>query len=128
MLYRFGVLIVILHLLVVIPHAIAHTMMHIDVSTWQNFYIVLVILIAPVASGVLLWRRSRFGFVPLSLSMAGAFVFGFYYHFIAAGSDNALFLHPHAWARTFQISAALLAVVELIGVVVGLLGIKVGQA
>ena len=128
MLYRFGVLIVILHLLVVIPHAIAHTMMHIDVSTCQNFYIALVILIAPVASGVLLWRRSRFGFVFLSLSMAGAFMFGVYYHFIAAGPDNALSLHPHAWARAFQLSAALLAVVELIGVVAGLLGIKVGQA
>ena len=28
--YRFGVAVVILHVLVVIPHAIAHTMMHID--------------------------------------------------------------------------------------------------
>ena len=128
MLYRLGVLVVILHLIVVCPHSIAHRLMHIEMSTWQNIYIALVILVAPIAAGVLLWRRFRLGFIVLALSMAGSFVFGVYYHFIVAGPDNALSLHPHAWSQAFLISAALLAVVELAGVVVGLFGIKSGKA
>ena len=34
--YRFGVAVVILHVLVVIPHSIAHTMMHIDMKTMSH--------------------------------------------------------------------------------------------
>jgi len=121
--YRFGVAVVILHVLVVIPHSIAHTMMHIDMNLWQNIYIGLVILIVPVVSGILLWRSSRTGFALLLLSMTGSLLFGIYYHFVASGPDNVAFLHPHPWTQAFRVSAVLLAVVELAGVIVGLLGL-----
>ena len=122
--YRFGVAVVVLHILVVIPHSIAHSMMHIDMNLWQNIYIGLVILIVPVVSGILLWRSSRSGFALLVLSMTGSLLFGIYYHFVASGPDNVAFLHPHPWTQAFRVSAVLLAVVELAGVMVGQLGIS----
>ena len=120
--FRLGVAVVVLHALVVIPHSIAHTMIHIDMNLWQNIYIGLVIVIGPVVSGILLWRSSRSGFVLLVLSMTGSLLFGIYYHFVAPGPDNVTFLHPHPWTQTFRVSAVMLAVVELGGVIVGLLG------
>ena len=122
--YRFGVAVVILHVLVVIPHSIAHSMMHIDMNLWQNIYIALVIVIGPVVSGILLWRSPRSGFALLVLSMTGSFLFGIYYHFVAPGPDNVAFLHPHPWMQTFRVSAVMLAVVELGGVIAGLLGVS----
>jgi hypothetical protein len=42
---RLGVLVVILHAIVTIPHSIAHTNLHIAMDTWQSIYIFVVILI-----------------------------------------------------------------------------------
>jgi len=122
--HRLAVAVVVLHVLVVIPHSIAHTMMHIDMNLWQNVYIAMVIVIGPVVSGILLWRSSRSGFALLVLSMTGSLLFGIYYHFVAPGPDNVAFLHPHQWTQTFRVSAVMLAVVELGGVVIGLLGLR----
>ena len=121
--YRFGVAVVVLHVLVVIPHSVAHTMMHIDMNLWQNVYIAMVIVIGPVVSGILLWRSSRSGFALLVLSMTGSLLFGIYYHFLAPGPDNVAFLHLHQWTQTFRVSAVMLAVLELVGVIVGLWGL-----
>jgi len=121
---QIGIAVVILHVLVVTPHSIAHTALHIDMNKWQNIYIVLVILIGPIVSAALLWKVPRAGFVLLALSMAGSFVFGGYYHFIAEGADNVASLHAHTWTFTFQISAVLLAVTELAGTFVGVIGTK----
>ena len=124
MLYRLGVAVVILHVLVVIPHSVAHTLMHIDMNTWQNIYILLVILIAPIVAGILLWKRRRRGFALLAVSMAGSLLFGGYYHFIAAGPDNVNVVPPHSWSQTFQLTAVLLAAVELCGTIIGVSGIS----
>jgi hypothetical protein len=122
--FRLGVVIVVLHILVVIPHSIAHTKMQIGVNAWQNIYIGLVILIGPVVSGILLLQTSRSGLFLLALSMAGSLAFGVYYHFVTPGPDNVAFLHPHPWTQAFRVSALLLAVVELGGVLVGVLGLR----
>ena len=121
---RLGIGVVLLHLLVVTPHSIAHTVLHIDMNSWQNVYILVVILLAPIVAALLLWKRTRPGFILLALSMAGAFVFGVYYHFIAVGPDNVSSLHDGTWATTFSISAVLLAGIELAGAAVGFLGAR----
>src|SRR4029079_17080099 len=87
-----GVLVVILHAIVTIPHSIAHTNLQIAMDTWQSIYIFVVILIAPMVAAVFIWIRPRSGFALLTISMIGSFVFGVYYHFIATGSDNAFTL------------------------------------
>jgi len=119
-----GIALVLLHLLVVTPHSIAHRNLGIDMNEWQNVYIYLVILLAPIVAAILLWKRLRMGFALLGLSMAGSFLFGVVYHFVLSGADNAMTLHSHPWTMTFQVSAVLLAVVELVGSVVGLLGAR----
>ena len=121
---QIGIALAILHALVVTPHSIAHTVLHIDMNQWQTVYIVLVILIGPIVSAALLWKLPNAGFALLGLSMAGSFIFGGYYHFIAEGADNVASLHAHPWTFTFQISAVLLAVTELAGTVVGMLGVR----
>jgi presenilin-like A22 family membrane protease len=121
---RLAVLVVILHALVTAPHSIAHTNLHIAMDTWQNIYIFVVILIAPIVAAVFIWIRRRSGFALLTISMIGSFVFGVYYHFIATGSDNAFTLPASSWTLTFQLTAWLLAITELGGVVIGFLGLS----
>jgi hypothetical protein len=48
------ILVVIVHMLVQVPHAAAHNMLHIEVSRWQNIYILVVINLLPS-------RQSWFG-------------------------------------------------------------------
>jgi hypothetical protein len=93
-------------------------------DTWQNIYIFVVILIAPIVAAVFIWIRRRSGFALLTISMIGSFVFGVYYHFIATGSDNAFTLPASSWTLTFQLTAWLLAITELGGVVIGFLGLS----
>ena len=120
---RVGFLLVVLHALVTTPHSIAHTNLHIAMDVWQNVFIFLVIVIGPIVSAVLIWKRRTSGFVLLAISMAGSFLFGGYYHFIAIGSDNIFTLPTSAWTTTFQLTAWLLAFTELAGAVVGILGV-----
>ncbi|HEY6245421.1 MAG TPA: hypothetical protein VIX17_15835 [Pyrinomonadaceae bacterium] len=120
---RLAVPVIILHAIVTVPHSIAHTNLHIAMETWQSIYIFVVILIAPIVAAVLIWIRPRSGFALLTISMIGSFVFGVYYHFIATGSDNAFTLPASSWTLTFQLSAWLLAITELGGAIIGLLGL-----
>jgi len=119
---RLGILLVIVHAIITTPHSIAHTNLHIAMDTWQNIYIFLVILIAPIVAAVLIWKRRSSGFMLLTISMIGSFLFGVYYHFIAIGSDNVFTLPASSWTLTFQSTAWLLAITELAGVVIGFLG------
>ena len=97
--------------------------MHIDMNLWQNVYILLVITLLPLLSGVLLWRRVSGGFFLLASSMLGSLMFGSYYHFIAGGADNVALLGSHAWAKSFQFTAVMLAITEAAGVLAGLFGL-----
>ncbi len=124
---RAGIIIVALHFLVNIAHAVAHVNLHIDMNTWQSVYILLVIVLLPLVSAVLLWKRSRNGFRLLFVCMLGSLLFGGYYHFIAAGPDNVASLSPHAWAPAFQVTAGLLALTEAAGVVTGAIGLRSGN-
>jgi len=119
---RLGILLVIVHAIITTPHSIAHTNLHIAMDTWQNIYIFLVILIAPIVAAILIWKKRRAGYVLLTISMVGSFAFGVYYHFIAIGSDNVFTLPASSWTLTFQSTAWLLAITELAGVVIGFLG------
>ncbi len=114
---------IIAHFIIGTIHAAAHVAIGINMSLWQNLYILIIIWALPLASGVLLLlRRTRAGFVMLFLSMLGSLLFGGYYHFLASGADNVNSLGHHSWALPFQLSAALLALTEAAGTLVGILG------
>jgi lipopolysaccharide export LptBFGC system permease protein LptF len=110
------------HFVVTVAHAAAHMRLHIDMNLWQNAYIMLVIVVLPLLSAYLLWRRERAGFLLLCGSMLGALVFGVYYHLLAAGIDNVGSLASSVWAPPFQITAVLLAMTEAGGALIGAVG------
>ena len=119
-----GILLVILHILIQVPHGIAHNMLHIEMSRWQSLYILIVINLLPIVAAIMVWRRKRSGFLLLLLSMAASFVFGVFYHFIASGPDNVNSLGIHPWSNTFLWSAIFLALVEAAGAFIGLTGAR----
>jgi hypothetical protein len=117
-----AIVIVVVHLLVSIPHGGAHSDLHIQPTRWQNVYILGVITILPFVSLIVIWEKRHLGFLLLLLSMVGSFIFGVFYHFIAAGPDNVASLPSHPAAHTFQWTAIALAITEAAGFVVGLIG------
>jgi hypothetical protein len=119
-----GIGIVLLHLLVVVPHGFAHSKLQILMNQWQNLYILIVINLLPLLAAFLIWIRPRAGYLLLLISMTGSLLFGVYYHFIAPGADNAATLPEHAWTHTFQWTAVLLAITELIGIAIGFTGLR----
>jgi len=125
---RFGIVIVVLHFIISMVHGGAHLNLQIALKNWQTVYVLVVITVLPLVSGVLLWRRRRSGFLLLFCSMIGSLLFGGYYHFIAAGADNVSELGSHAWSAPFQLTAVLLALAEAAGAVIALLGLMRKQA
>jgi len=80
-----------------------------------------VIYAAPVVAAVLLWTRYPLaGAWLLAAAMAGSFVFGLVFHFLVSGPDNVFTLPPGTWRTTFQVTAVLLLMLEMIGTLIGL--------
>jgi hypothetical protein len=104
---------VMVHLLVVLGHGLAHHQLQIQANMWQGTFIAVVIFIGPRVAMALLWTRlQRMGLTVLLLTMAGSLFFGVGYHFFAPGPDNALELPPGHWEWLFKTSATWLAVLE----------------
>ena len=107
------------HFLTSALHAVAHEVLSVKATPAQLAFIIPVIIIAPVISGVILPRFRRAGAALLLASMAGSFVFGLYYHFVAHTIDHVAHvarLEPAFWSATFRVTAYLLAVSEVGGV------------
>lgn len=84
-----------------------------------------VIAIAPLVAMLLLWTRyARPGLVVLVVSMAGSLIFGVIYHFVVVSPDHVSHLPPGDAQGLFRMTAVLLMLTELFGVVVGLLGLR----
>jgi hypothetical protein len=111
-----GTLIVLAHLAVLLVHGSGHTHLNIKPNSWQTVFIALVIFAGPFVGMGLLWTRlRRAALFLLATTMAGALVFGLYYHFVAPGADNALGLAPGPWSTVFLATSALLAAIEAFG-------------
>ncbi|MGM7683323.1 hypothetical protein ACSVDA_14335 [Cytobacillus sp. Hm23] len=115
-----------LHFVVVLVHATAHTVLAINMLVWQNAYIVSVILLLPLIAGFLIiTKKYKIGLLILLFSMLGAFLFGGSYHYLVSGPDNISYPREFSyWLVAFQASAILLTVTELYGIIVGFLGLS----
>jgi len=72
-------------------------------------------------AGVLLWRGSlRPGAWLLLISMGSSLVFGMTFHFLLLGPDHVSSVNMQGWGVTFQVTAFLLAVTEVLGVTAAL--------
>lgn len=116
---------VLAHLLVSLVHGYAHTELGVGLSTWQNWYVLIVITVAPLVALTLVWtRHRRLGFILLTASMAGSLIFGAYYHFVLVSPDHVSHLPPGDAQGLFKLTAVLLVVTEFFGFIVGLLGLR----
>src|SRR5690349_2983624 len=112
-------LIVLAHLVVNVLHGQAHTKLGVGLSNWQQAFVILVILLAPLVAMVLSWTRlARAGVWLLFLSMLGALIFGAAYHYIIISNDHVAHLPPGDARGLFQVTAVLLLVTEALGVIV----------
>jgi cytochrome bd-type quinol oxidase subunit 2 len=116
-----GSAVVLAHFVVVLLHGSAHTKLKIDLATWQNVFVLIVIVVAPLVAGIIIWTRfSRFGFVLLAAAMGGALVFGAYFHYLAISPDHVSHLPAGDAQGAFRLTALLLAMTEAIGLTIGL--------
>jgi Na+/proline symporter len=116
------------HAAVVSLHAAAHQILGVEASRVQLLFIVAVIMLAPLIAALLLWKRlTATGATLLAVSMAGALLFGVYNHFVAISPDHVSHvgaMPQKFWALIFQITAALLALVEALGIWAGIRMLK----
>jgi hypothetical protein len=109
------------HFLTVVVHSVAHEILSVKATPAQLAFIIPVIIFAPVIAGFMLPKFSKAGAALLLVSLLGSFVFGLYYHFVANTPDHVAHvarLQPAFWSAMFQITAYLLLVSEVLGVVV----------
>ena len=122
----YGTVLALIHLVINIFHGQAHTELHIGLSSFQLLFVIGVILLSPLLAMVLLWtRRQHLGLVLLTASMAGACLFGLYYHFVVPSPDHVAHVPAGFWGDIFRVTAVLLATVEGIGVALGWLWLRV---
>ena len=118
-------IVVIAYGLVNLAHAAAHSELSVEMSRWQEAFILIVIGCSPLAAAVLLWTvYERLGAQLLTGSMAAALVFGAYYHYVAVSSDHVDHLPPGDAQVLFRATALLIALSQALGTIVGLWGIR----
>lgn len=118
-------LVVLAHLVVNVLHGRAHTELGVGLSNWQQAYVLLVILLAPLVALLLTWTRyARTGLWLLLLSMLGALIFGAAYHYVIISNDHVAHLPPGDARGMFQVTALLLLVTETAGVIVATMSMR----
>src|SRR6185369_4330095 len=86
---------VLAHLVVNILHGRAHEALGVGLNTFQNVYVIGVILIAPLIAMLLLWTRfARTGLWLLVIAMAASLIFGVMYHYVVVSPDHVSHLPP----------------------------------
>ena len=117
--------VVLSHLAVNLLHGRAHTELGVGLTSWQQFYVVVVILAAPLAALLLLWTKySRAGLWLLLASMLGSLIFGACYHYILVSSDHVAHLPPGEARGLFRVTALLLLITEGLGVVAATVAVR----
>lgn len=104
------------HFAIAAWHGNAHADLGVSLSAAQNTFVYVVILLAPLACAAAAYSRyASIGHWMLLLSITGAFLFGWYHHYVLVSPDNIHHLPPGSAAAhsAFSISAAVLALSEI---------------
>jgi len=116
--------IVLVHLGISTVHGLAHQGAMVALNPFGYVYVLVVITVAPLgAAGLLFSRWARMGALLLASSMLGSFVFGVWYHFLSATSDNVVEVHG-PWSFMFLWTAIALAIIELTGALLGIFAFR----
>jgi len=118
-------LVILAHLAFNLLHGRAHTELGVGLTSWQQFYVITVILLAPIVALFLSWTRYvRAGVWLLLGSMLGSLIFGLCYHYIIVSNDHVSHL-PLGEARgLFRVTALLLLITEALGVIVAAIAVR----
>lgn len=116
---------VLVHLVVVVLHGRAHTALGVGLTSWQQSFVMTVILVAPLVALALSWTRYlKAGVWLLFGSMLGSLIFGAAYHYIIISHDHVAHLPPGDARGLFRITALLLLITETAGVSVGAMAVR----
>jgi hypothetical protein len=116
---------VLAHFIVVMFHGQAHTKLSVGLSNWQQFYVLAVIVVAPlIALALSFTRYARAGLWLLLVSMLGALIFGACYHYVVISSDHVAHLPAGEARGLFRSTALLLLITETFGVLVATLALR----
>jgi AhpD family alkylhydroperoxidase len=108
------------HLLVHAAHGVPHATIPVGLPAWLLATVVLTTFVLPVVGVVLLWRGpARVGAAVFAGSMAAAFVVAGVLHFVVSNPDHVTAVPAGPWRLPFQATAAAMALVDAVGVVVG---------
>ena len=119
---------VIAHLIVNLLHGRAHTKLGVGLTSFQQFYVIAVILVAPLIALLLSWTRyARASLWLLLASMLGSLIFGACYHYIIVSSDHVAHLPPGDARGLFRVTALLLLITEAAGVVLAAIALRNGR-
>jgi hypothetical protein len=114
------VAIVIIHYVVTLWHATAHTHIPVLLSSVQTAFVSIVIIVLPLIGAGMLWtKRKRGAALLITATMLASLLFGFLNHFVLESPDYVMEVPEHAWRHSFVFSAALLVVTETVGTVMG---------
>ena len=112
-------IVVLVHLVVSVLHGNAHTSLGVGLSNWQQTYVYVVILFAPLAALVMSFTpHARASLWLLLVSMLGSLVFGAAYHFVIISPDHVAHLPAGDARGMFRFTAVLLLITEAFGVLV----------
>ena len=107
---------IVVHLVISIVHGMAHNQAEVPLSPAANLFVIVVIIVGPLAGLALMWMATRAGSWIAALAMAGSLVFGVVNHFVIAGPDHVS--HVARQSQTlFGTTAVLLALTEALGFV-----------
>lgn len=89
-----AIAVVLIHFVVLVLHAIAHSRLGIPLSSAQELFVGVVVVVLPLVAAFMLWKGDRrSGSMLLAASMTAALIFGVYFHFMLAGPDHV----GHPW-------------------------------
>ena len=117
-----------IHHIVAILHGGVHTEIPVILSSAQNIFVTVVIMLLPIIAVSLIWlgltstKYANIGFLLLAISMGGSLIFDVYHHYILVSPDNISHL-PDAPTNVhlqFIWTAHALALVQSFGTVLAL--------
>jgi hypothetical protein len=115
-------LLVIAHAAVAFWHGTAHSQVPVALSTPQQVFVVIVVLLLPFVGLALLWsRQASAGLWIITVSLFASLLFGLINHFVLHSPDNVTQLPQQPARDSFIISAALVAATEAVGTVISLI-------
>ena len=114
---------VIAHLLISALHGRAHDGGHVALTAGQSLFVYTVILAGPLVGLAVSFIRARAGGFIVAATMTASLLFGLINHFIITSPDHVSQVDP-GWRALFGSTAALLALVEAGGTIVGAVAVR----